>query len=80
MNGTQALYGNPSYFKWISGINLSPANKRLFTISFGLYAIWIKTKCHLIMDFFNGVLRHRLLNNSFPCCSFINLDFLLSHQ
>ena len=28
---------------------------------------------------FNGVLRPILLNNPFPSCSFINLDFLSPH-
>ena len=27
----------------------------------------------------NGVLSPKLLNNHFPSCSFINLDFLLPH-
>ena len=28
---------------------------------------------------FNGVLRPKLLNNPFACCSLINFDFLLLH-
>ena len=34
----QALYVNPDCLKCISGINLSPANKNLLTISFILYS------------------------------------------
>ena len=37
VNGSQALYVNPGCLKFISGINLSPANKNLFTMSFNLY-------------------------------------------
>ena len=33
----QALYVNPGYLECISGINLSPANKNLLTISFILH-------------------------------------------
>ena len=29
---------------------------------------------------FNGVLRPKLLNNPFACCSIINFDFLLPHM
>ena len=29
---------------------------------------------------FNGVLRPKLLNNPFACCSLINFDFLLPHM
>ena len=32
VNGPQALYINPGYLKCISGINLSPTNKNLFTL------------------------------------------------
>ena len=34
VNGPQTLQVKPGCFKCISGINLSPANKNLFTISF----------------------------------------------
>ena len=37
VNGSQALYVNPSCLKYISVINLSPVNKNLLTISFILY-------------------------------------------
>ena len=37
VNGLEALYVNPVYLKYISGINLSPANKKLLTVSFILY-------------------------------------------
>ena len=39
INGPQALYVNPSCLKGISGINLSPANQKLFTTSFILYSL-----------------------------------------
>ena len=32
VNGPKALYVNPGCVKCISGINLSPANKSLFTM------------------------------------------------
>ena len=37
VNDPQALQGNPGCRKRILGIILSPANKKLFTISFILY-------------------------------------------
>ena len=37
VNGPQGLYVNPGFLKCISSINLSPANKNLFIISFILY-------------------------------------------
>ena len=37
VNGPQAVYVKLGYTKYISGINLSPANKNLFIISFILY-------------------------------------------
>ena len=39
VNGPQALYVNPYSLKCISGINISPVNKTLFTISFVLYPV-----------------------------------------
>ena len=30
--------------------------------------------------FYNGVLRPKLLNNPFACCSLINFDFLVPHM
>ena len=37
VNGPQALYVKPGYFKSISGINLSQTSKNLFTILIILY-------------------------------------------
>ena len=37
MNGSQTLDENPGCLKCISGINLSSADKNLFTIAFILY-------------------------------------------
>ena len=37
VNGQQALYVNLGCLKYISGINLSPANKNLINILFNLY-------------------------------------------
>ena len=34
VNGPQALYVNPDCIQCISGINLSPANKKIFTVQF----------------------------------------------
>ena len=39
VNEPEALYLNPGYLKSTSGINLSPANKILLTISFPLYLV-----------------------------------------
>ena len=39
VNDLQALYVNPGCLKSILGINLSPANESLFTISFILYLV-----------------------------------------
>ena len=36
---SQALYVNPGCLKFISGINLSPANENVFTISSILYLV-----------------------------------------
>ena len=38
VNGPQALYINPGCLKCTTGINLSPANKNLLTISVILYS------------------------------------------
>ena len=61
-------------FKCISGINLSPANKNLSTISFILYT---QNKTFIKGILLNGVLIPKLLNNPFVSCSFTNLDFLI---
>ena len=37
VNGPDVLHVNPCYRKCVSGINISPSNKKLFTISFILY-------------------------------------------
>ena len=78
MNVAQALYVNTGYFKCISGINLSPANKSLFTIAFILYfqnKVFIMGKSLRISTF----IPVKLLNN--PVTSFYlkNFDFLLFH-
>ena len=39
MNGPEALYVNAGCFRLMSGMNLSFANKNLFTISFIVY-LW----------------------------------------
>ena len=61
-------YINPVCFKCISGINLSPADKNLLTISFIFIYTFsgaaLKTKCHPILVL-NGVLIPNLLNNHF---------------
>ena len=61
MNGPQALYVNPGCLKCISGINLSPANKNLFIISFTLY-FENKRSCNKGIQL-KGVLIPKLLNN-----------------
>ena len=48
----------------ISGINLLTANKNLFTISFIFYTTQNKISS-TIGTLLNGVLGHKLLNNSF---------------
>ena len=48
----------------ISWINLLPANKNLFTISFIFYTTQNKILSN-IGTLLNGVLGHKLLNNSF---------------
>ena len=75
--------------KNISDINLSPANKNLFTISFILYIQQSLTQWSFIQlalqnkispnvsTLLNGVLRPKLLNSLFNSCLLINLDFLL---
>ena len=46
VNGPQALYINPGCLKWISGINISPVNKKLlnYFIHF-LYGINLSIPC-----------------------------------
>ena len=65
MNGSQVLYVNPGYFKCIFGINVSPANKNIFIISFILPSI--------------GILP-TIISSPFASCSLINFDFLLIHS
>ena len=57
------LYVNPGCFKCISGINLSPANKNLFTILFILY--FQNTISPNIGTLLDGVLRPKLPNSPF---------------
>ena len=66
MNGPQALYVNPGCFKCSSGINLSPANKGIFTIAFILYfqnKVFIIGKSFIISTF----VPVKLLNNPLVC-------------
>ena len=76
VNDPQALQGNPGCRKCILGIILSPANKKLFTISFILY---LRNKVspdrRILMK---GVFNLKLLNNGLVSHSLINLDFLRS--
>ena len=74
VNGPQALYVNPGYLKCISGINLSPANKNVFTISF-------KTKKDLTKEFdLKVILIPRILNNPLGSFSLRNSKFFtISH-
>ena len=68
------LYVIPGCFKCISGINLSPANKCLFTIAFILFFYkkpFIKGKS-LEIDVFTTV---KLLN-TLASCSLRNFNFL----
>ena len=58
-----------SCLKWISGMKLSPAYKKLFIISLTLY--YYKKTGILLKD------PAKLPNNRFRCCSLINLEFLL---
>ena len=64
--------------KCISGINLSPTNKNVITISFIIICIQnkISPSTGILL---NGVLMPKLLNNPFASCFLINLDFLLPH-
>ena len=80
MNAPQTLYVNPSCLKCISGTNLSPANKNLFTITFTLQffkKIFAIAKS-LRISTFNHYFPANLFNNSLASCSLINIDFLLS--
>ena len=71
VNGPQALYVNPGCLKCISGVNLSLANKNLFTISFILYLY----KLLLIRRI---LLKDELGTNCKPLasCPLINVKFL----
>ena len=66
-------------FKCISGINLSPANKNLLTISF-IFIHCVQNKISpSIGTLLNGVSIPNLLKNPFASRRLINLDFLLPH-
>ena len=80
-------YINPGYLKCISGINLSPAYKNLFTISLVLYLV---LTCFILLTqkrtyrtnftiLLKDVFIPKLFNNPLVFCSFINFEFLLSH-
>ena len=78
VNGPRALKVNPGYFKFISGINLSLANKFFLTISFILYN---QNKISVNnITLVNGVLITKLLNIPFSSLFLINLDFLPSNS
>ena len=84
LNGPQALYANLGCLKCISGINLSPTNKKLQTISFILYLLltcWIPLNRRRPNKgiLFNNVFIPKLLNNPLASYSLTNFDFLLSH-
>ena len=51
VNGPQALKVNAGYFECNSGINVSPANKNVLTISF-IFIIAFKTRYHPIMELY----------------------------
>ena len=83
-NGLKALFVNPGYLKCISGINLSPANKNMFTISFILYLlltclILSKQKGAFSLILLKGFFIPKLLNNPLASCCLISFHFLLSH-
>ena len=75
------------FSKCISGMNLYPANKSLFVISFILYlqneigatkGIWLKSDFKLLSYFLSYYIP-KLLDNPLVSCFLMNLDFLLSH-
>ena len=78
-NSPYALHVNLGCFKFISGINLSPANNSLFIISFILYfqnKVFIKGKSLRISIF----TPFQLLNYPLVSCSLRNFEFLLLHS
>ena len=80
-NGPQELQVKQGYFKCISGINLSPSNKTLFTIySFGVHNLFIRYLFIHSIYLFNGVLILKLLSNPFASYSFTNLDFSIQRS
>ena len=79
VNGPQTLSVNPGCFKCISGINLSPANKNVFTVSLSfLYGQqscteWncIQNKISLYNDaLLNGIVIPKSINSPFASCFF----------
>ena len=70
VNRPRALQVKPSC---ISGINLSPTSKKLFTVSLILHLKKAFSNGILL----NGVLMPKLLNKPFASYSFTNLDFLI---
>ena len=84
VNDPQALFVNPGCLKCISGINLYPAIKKMFTISFFQYLV---LTCLMLLNnlgptkgiLLKGVFIPKLLNNPLASCCLINFDYLLSH-
>ena len=76
VNGPIALYVNPGCFKCIPGINLSLANKDLFTI---VFIVYFENKVFIIGKSLRigPSIPIKLINNHLACCSLINFDFLL---
>ena len=74
VNGPQAWYVNPDCLKCISGKSLSPANKKLFTISFILY-YWHKRGPTKAISL-KAVFIPKLPNNPLASSSLINFDLL----
>ena len=60
-------------------LKCNPASKNVFTISFILNTTELNTMSPNNGILFNGVLITKLLHNLFASCSFLNLDFLLTH-
>ena len=88
MNGPKVLSVNLGSFKCIPGINLSPANKNLLTISFifiialsgtAFNRISFKTRYHPIMESYLILPQDLNYFVTIGSCFLINLDFLLPH-
>ena len=63
-------------FRCISGINLSPTSKNVFTI----HSFYTSNKTSPNNGtLLNGIFKLKLVNDPFNYCSFINFDFLLPH-